>query len=206
MSGGRGAAGPAPRPAPALLVTAGMAVLAVVLLLVTGGPGAAPHPAHTANAAKYGGLPSWLPKLKARVGATLNASAGHPALSVEGEPIRVHLAGAQVLVTAVGPQVPQEGHFPVPPVTPVTFLVTFAAASGAIPIHASAFSLTDERGNVHRPHVTGLRGGAPPTEVARGRPATVELHDILPTGDGGVSWTGGETRPLASWDYTVEID
>jgi len=32
------------------------------------------------------------------------------------------------------------------------------------------------------------------------------IHGVLPTGDGGLSWslTGG--RPIVSWDFDVEID
>ncbi len=115
-------------------------------------------------------------------------------------------AGARVLATAVGPEVPEEGHFPVPAVSPCAFVATFVAASRAIPLSASQFALIDEQGHVHRPKMTALGGGPPPSEIAPGRPVSVKLHDILPTGDGALAWTPQGTRPVVTWDYTVEID
>jgi hypothetical protein len=156
--------------------------------------------------ARYGGLPTWLPKTKTPVHRVLNANVAHPALSIEGEAISVSLAGAHVLATAVGPEVPEQGRFPVPSVTPVKFIVTFASATHALPLAASAFKLIDEQGKAHRPKLTALGGGAAPKQIVPGRPVSVILHDILPTGDGGLVWTPEGARPTATWDYTVEID
>jgi hypothetical protein len=178
-------------------------VLAIAVLL---GGGRASDGSHAASGARYGGLPAWLPKAKPQVGRVLHASAAHPALSIEGEAVMVTLAGAHVLVTAVGPQVPEEGRFPVPPVTPATFIVTLASASSEIPLNTSAFTFTDEQGKVHHPRMTAIGGGTPPSHTTPGQPVSVMLHDILPTGDGGLSWRPEGVRPIASWDYTVEID
>ena len=195
------------------VLVAGLAVATIAgaaALLLTGGSGAAPSRRHgQAGAAaqpRYGGLPSWLPKPKVRVGRVLHASAAHPALSIQGEAVSVALASGRVLATAVGPEVPEEGRFPVPPVTPTTFIVTFSAPSHVLPLSASAFELIDERGNVHRPKLTAVGGGTPPAQITPGRPVSVMLHDILPTGDGGLSWTPEGNRPIVTWDYTVEID
>jgi hypothetical protein len=180
------------------------------LVLVTRGPhgGSIAAGRHTAapGALKYGGLPSWLPKAKVKVGQVLHASAAHPALSIEGEAVSVELAGARVLATAVGPEVPEEGRFPVSPVTPCTFIVTFASASRAIPLSAASFFFTDEQGKLHHPSVSALGGGAPPTRITPGRSVSVMLHDILPTGEGALSWAPHGPRAIATWDYTVEID
>lgn len=181
----------------------------VVLLLTTGGgstAGRRPQPGVASKVSSYGGLPAWLPKPKVHVGRVLHASVLHPALSIQGEAVSVDLASGRLLATAVGPEVPEEGRFPVPPVTPVTFLVTFASASKAIPLSPSAFTLIDEQGKVYHPKMTAFGGGAPPARITPGRPISVKLHDILPTGDGGLSWTPEGARPIVTWDYTVEID
>ncbi len=193
---------------PVLLAAAASIGLLVAGLALAGGGGTSPRAKSAQHsAAAYGGIPAWLPKPTTQVHRVLHASAAHPALSIEGEGIQVTLAGgATVLATAVGPEVPEEGRFPVPQVTPVTFLVTFAHATRRVPIDRSAFALIDGRGTLHRPSLTGLHGGAAPAQVAPGHPVTVELHDILPTGDGGLIWAPRGTRPLATWDFAVEID
>jgi hypothetical protein len=163
--------------------------------------------AHAHHALRYGGLPAWLPKPRTPVRRVLDASAGHPAFSVEGESVRATIGGAQVLVTAVGPSVPEEGHFPVPPVTPARFIVTFSAATRALPIDAGGFGLVDDRGALHRPRVSGLQGAPLPARVGPGTSSSVELRAVIPTGNGAVTWTpAGARRPTASWDYTAEID
>ncbi len=212
-SEGRGVVGGVGRPGrrvgPRLIfaVLVGIAVLALapVLLLVTGSS----HSGGGQAAAKqhYGGLPSWLPKAKVQVHRVLRASTGHTAVSVEGEAVAVTLpSGAKAQVTAVGPEVPEEGRFPVPPVTPVTFLVTFASSSQPIPLRQSDFELFDEHGNIHHPKLTALHGRPAPMATTPGRSTTVELHDILPTGDGAVAWVPTGSRPIAACDFTVEID
>lgn len=61
------------------------------------------------------------------------ASPAYPWLAIEGDTVSVQLARAHVLATAVGPAVPEEGHFPVPPATRCTFTFTLARASGTVP-------------------------------------------------------------------------
>ncbi len=191
------------RLAVALAIAAALIAVGAVALLGGGGPSSPPH---AAASARYGGLPSWLPKARSHVGRVLKASTAHPALSVEGEAVAVTLASGRVLATAVGPEVPEEGRFPVPALTPATFIVTFASSSTEIPLRAKAFTLIDEQGKVHHPKMTAVGGGAPPAQTTPGRAVSVMLHEILPTGDGGLSWTPEGARPIASWDYTVEID
>jgi hypothetical protein len=225
------AAGPAParRPLLALAATAllGLLAVAAVVLAAGGGsgsgagarPGAAPArsaPAATAGAGAgsaktssghYGGLPSWLPKPKTSVRRTLGATVARPVLAIEGETVAVALPGRALLATAVGPSVPTpRGTGPVPPSAPCTFIVTFARASGAIALDAGAFSIVDAFGDVVRPHVTGLHGGAPPALVAPGQTVSIALHDVLPTGNGTLRWAPAGSRPLVSWDFAVELD
>jgi hypothetical protein len=198
-----------------LLVFAALVVaLALWLLPSEHGRATPPAPVHRATAigtrdastAKYGGLPAWLPKAKTPVGQILHATRARPALSVQGEAISVDLGTASVLATAAGPSVPEEGRTPVPETSPCTFVLTLAHASAPIPISASAFTFVDELGHVRHPHVTAMGGGPPPRHVTPGQTLSLTLSDVLPTGDGALAWAPGGARPIASWDFDVEID
>lgn len=169
---------------------------------------AASHsPAGAASSpAKYGGLPSWLPKPKVRVRRLLTATPAHPALSIQGETVSVDLSGGHVLATVAGPEVPEEGHFPVPATSPCTFILTLASASGTVPLRAADFTFVDDHGGVHHPRLSELHGGPVPSAAPPGRTVSLKLYDVLPTGDGGLEWAPDGGRPLVGWDYTVEID
>jgi hypothetical protein len=161
----------------------------------------------SSSTARYGGLPSWLPKPETPVNRVVTATAAHPALAIQGDTVSVDLAhGRRVLATAVGPETPEQGRFPVPATSPCTFVVTFAHASGAIGIGARAFAFIDERGHVRHSRVTAMGGGAPPRLLSPGRPVSLRVYDVLPTGDGGLTWTPEGGRPIVSWDFDVEID
>jgi hypothetical protein len=213
-SDGSRAFGLGSRRAVVILACSAALLVAVVLAVVLGGGKSAgtqlprgtaigtPH----ATTAKYGGLPAWLPKSKTPVGQVLHASRAHPALSIQGEAISVDLGDAHVLATAAGPSVPEEGKAPVPETSPCTFVVTFAHAHGVVPISAASFAFVDERGHVRHPHVTAMDGGAPPRQVAPGQTVSLTVKDVLPTGDGALMWAPGGGRPIASWDFVVEID
>jgi hypothetical protein len=196
---------------------------AVALIGLSGRSGGSPHPsgrpvAHReagtavgtpraqASKAKYGGIPSWLPKATARVGRIVTATPTHPQLAIEGDTLAVHLAGGRAIVTAVGPQVPEEGAFPVPQMSPCRFAVTLAAVHGTVPIDSHAFSFLSEHGQVHRARVTLREGGRPPSHVTAGHPVTLSLSAVLPTGNGQLRWAPLGGRPVASWDFEVEID
>ena len=105
-----------------------------------------------------------------------------------------------------GPETPEQGRFPAPASSPCTFVVTFAHISGVIPIGAAAFTFIDERGHVRHPRVTAMKGGAPPRQILPGRPVSLRVYDVLPTGDGGLTWAPAGKRPIVSWDFDVEID
>ena len=155
---------------------------------------------------RYGGIPSWLPKPKVQVGRVVVASAAHPWLAIEGDSVVVDLARGRVTATAVGPLVPEEGKFPVPPTTRCTFTVTFTAAAGVVPLVPRAFTILDERGRLHRPRVTTRGGGPVPAQVPPGRTVTLRVTDVLPTGNGQLRWAPTGARPIVSWDFDVEID
>jgi hypothetical protein len=155
---------------------------------------------------RYGGLPSWLPKAKAPVARVVDASAAHPWLAVEGDTVRVEVAAGKVMVTAVGPRVPEIGKVPVPSTSLCTFAVTFTSASGVVPITPRAFTIRDEFGNYHYPKVTVQGGGAVPSRIAPGKTLTLAMSDVLPTGEGQLRWAPEGHDPIVSWDFDVEID
>lgn len=158
------------------------------------------------SAQKYGGLPSWLPSAKIPVGRVLHASAGQPQLGIEGDTIDVQVGQSVVTVTAVGPQVPEEGQFPVPKTSPCSFDVTFTGASGLVRLRYHDFTVLDELGQLHYLHLANLKGGPAPTQVRPGQTVTLVLTAVLPTGSGTFRWSPGTAKPVASWDFDVEID
>jgi hypothetical protein len=198
-----------PRPGARVLGT----LVTLVALAALGGAllsGSGSSAAHRSSSlrpqARYGGLPSWLPKPKVAVNRIVNASYAHPVLAIQGDAVSVHLAGGRVLATAVGPEVPEEGHYPVPAASPCTFIVTFSGASRAIALSAGAFSLIDELDHVFRPRVTAIGGGPMRRRVLPGHSVSLEVHAVLPTGDGGLRWLPDGTRALVTWDFEVEVD
>ncbi len=195
----------ASRPGSRAVRIAALAVAAAAIAAAVGVYLARPGPSQPATD-RYGGLPSWLPQAKVPVGRIASASAAHPWLAIEGDTVSVHLADARVLVTAVGPVVPEEGRFPVPQTTPCAFTVTFAAASRRLPLDPKAFTILDELGHVHSPVVTAAGGGAPPRSVPPVRTVTLKVRDVLPTGSGTLRWAPRRTAPIVSWDFDVEID
>jgi hypothetical protein len=183
----------------AIAVIAAVAVAAVVAVLLLTGGGAKP-------AAKYGTLPSWLPKTAAPTDHLVTATAAHPKLAVQGDTVRVDLVDGQADVTIVGPQVPEEGKFPVPATSPCTFVVTLTRVSGDVPLHASDFTILAENRHLYHPRVSGLHGGSIPHIVRSGQTVMLAIKAVLPTGGGQVRWAPQHGRPVSSWDFDVEID
>ncbi len=197
---GRRASGPASRSA-----WIALGVIVALLCVALGVAYAWPNGSSPA-AARYGGIPAWLPKTKIPVGRLVTASAAHPWLAIQGDSVLVELGHGHVLVTTVGPAVPEEGQFPVPKTSPCSFTVTFTAASGDVPIRASAFSILDELGRLHHPVVT-LRGDRTlPARLLPGHSLSLQVTDVLPTGGGRLRWAPSGAQPIVSWDFDVEID
>ena len=52
-----------------------------------------------------------------------------------------------------------------------------------------------------------VRGAGPlPRRLRAGRNVALTLTDVLPTGNGRLSWAPAGARPIVSWDFAVEID
>jgi hypothetical protein len=175
------------------------AAVVVVVILTTEGGGAKP-------AAKYGGLPSWLPKTTARTDHLVTATAAHPKLAVEGDTVRVALAHGQADTTIVGPQVPEEGKFPVPATSRCSFTVTLTRVSGDVPLRAGDFTILAENSHLYHPLVSGPHGEPVPSVVKPGQTVMLTIEAVLPTGGGQVRWKPQSGPPISSWDFDVEID
>ena len=177
----------------------GLAVLgAAAGLYLTRAPGNA--------AAQYGGLPSWLPTPALPVGRVVQASPAHPWLAIEGDTVRVILPGSQLLATAVGPAVPEDGKFPVPATTACTFTITLTGVSGTVPLRAAAFTIRDEQGQLHHPQRRRPGRQASAVVASAGQTVTLTIKAVLPTGSGELQWAPQGATPVVSWDFDVEID
>ncbi len=157
-------------------------------------------------AGAYGYIPAWLPQSKVPVGRVVAATPAHPSLAIQGDTVKVDLGHVQVLATASGPATPEQGRFPVPRTSPCTFTITFAAASGVVPLKRADFATIDELGAIHALRVTAGGGGPVPANVVPGQTVTLTMSAVLPTGEGRLMWTPLAGRPIVQWDFDVEID
>ena len=170
MDGGSRAGRPGHR---RFILAAALACLAAAIAAVAVSASAGSGAHRPAVSARYGSIPSWLPKATVPVNRIVRASERHPWLAIEGDTVDVTLAGGGADVTAVGPQVPAADVATVPLKTrvPCTFDVTFARGAGTIPLRASSFTILDELGQLHHPKVTLLGGGRIPAELERVAPS-----------------------------------
>jgi hypothetical protein len=82
--------------------------------------------------------------------------------------------------------------------------VTLAEPAGVVPVDAGAFSIIDGQGQVHEPQIAA-GAPAPPATAPAGQTISFELSAVLATGPGTIRWAP-QGSPVASWDFTVEID
>jgi hypothetical protein len=158
----------------------------------------------------YGPLPSFLPSSSlapngALTDSVLTGTAAHPALTTEGDAVRVLLGNDSVLMTVTGPQVPGEGMPYQAPATTCTWTVTITSASRAIPVRVADFTTLDHLGDVQHPAlVPGQK--IPAGVLAPGHSESFELRAFLNTGEGLIRWAPQAGTVLASWDFEVEND
>ncbi len=99
----------------------------------------------------YGGMPSYLAGIPSTTDAVLDGTAARPALTSEGDAVRVHLhGGATVLATVTGPVVPGEGLPYQGETTTCTWTVSLRDASGSVPVSLTDLTTTDQLGNAYR--------------------------------------------------------
>jgi hypothetical protein len=137
--------------------------------------------------------------------AELTGSAASPAVTSQGDSVKVALTTGSVHVVVTGPQVPGEG-FPEPPEhTTCTWTITLSGADVPVPLAADQFTATDHLGNVYRP--APVKGQSiPPAVLQPGKQVTFELRTVMVVGEGLLRWAPDTRKVLASWDFTVEND
>lgn len=154
----------------------------------------------------YGGLPSYLATIPSTTDEVLTGTTRHPALTSEGDTVRMRLAdGATLLATVTGPVVPGEGLPHQTETTTCTWTVTLSGASRTVPIDLADMTTIDQLGNVYR--LNPVQGQpAPPTSIAPGQRETFELRTVMKVGEGLMRWAPGGSKIVAEWDFEVEND
>ncbi|MCU1597528.1 MAG: hypothetical protein QOK08_1825 [Actinomycetota bacterium] len=154
---------------------------------------------------KYGGMPSYLPKAAVKSDSVLTGSMAKPALTTEGDSVRVVLAGGTALATVTGPEVPGEGLPYQTRATTATWTVTLTDATTDVPISVADFTSIDHLGAVYHPQFVAGQP-KPPTELKPGESVTFELRAVMAVGEGLMRWAPDGTHILGSWDFEVEND
>ncbi len=159
----------------------------------------------SASKDSYGSLPAFLPSTTLHPDTVLTGSAGHTALTSEGDAVKVESPSGSVLVTVSGPDVPGEGLPYQAPATTCTWHVTLTDASATMPIAIADFDAIDHLGAIYA--MTTVPEQPPiPAAVAPGQTVSFELRAVMPTGEGLMRWAPGRQQILASWDFVVEND
>ena len=180
------------------LVAATLAVAATSAGLAGCGssPHPHPHPA-AARATPLGSYPSFLPKDTLNQGTDdrLTGTVQRPALTSQGDVVKVKTATFSVLATVSGPQVPGEGLPFRASADTCTWTVTMSGATGPVPIKTADFTAIDEQGHVYRPaFVKGQP--APPASSSRASRSRSSCGRSRPPGK--ASCAGPRTAPT-SW-------
>ena len=179
-------------------------------LALSGCTQAQPHVQDT-----YGGLPSYLPKTSDDTDTMLTGTAARPALTSEGDSVKVKLpGGGSVVMSVTGPVVPGEGLPYQADYTTCTWTLTLSDATRTVPIRLSELTTLDQLGTVYRlapvPHEP-----APPASVAPGQKVTFELRAGMKVGEGLLRWAPAASASAADekaakiraeWDFEVEND
>jgi hypothetical protein len=180
-------------------------VVATSAVLGAGVAGALTH-AVRHSGSSYGSLPRYLPRSSLGADTLLTGTVSRPALTSQGDPVKVILRHGSALVTVSGPVVPGEGLPFQAAADTATWTVTVTHVSAPVPISLSSFSTIDEDGKVY--HDLSFVPGQPrpPAFVTPGRTASFELRVVMRTGEGMMRWAPYHNDLLATWDFVVEND
>ena len=183
------------------VAAAGAAVLAAALVGCSSSPHAEPRAEDT-----YGSMPSYLAGISSTTDEVLDGTAARPALTSEGDAVRVHLhGGSTVLATVTGPVVPGEGLPYQGETTTCTWTVSLRDASGTVPVSLADLTTTDQLENAYR--LSPVPGkGTPPSVLRPGQRATFEVRTVMKVGEGVLRWAPGGGKTVAEWDFEVEND
>lgn len=153
------------------------------------------------------GYPAFLPKdtLHVRSDAMLVGTESRPALTSEGDTVRVITKRWSVDAIVTGPEVPGEGLPYQAPVTTCTWTVTMWNANAPVPIAVADFDSIDVAGEVFHPYFVPGQP-RPPRLLEPGRKVTFELRAGEPVGEGLMRWAPNGERIVAEWDFIIEND
>jgi hypothetical protein len=185
-----------------------LAVAAATALILTGcttaGGATSTHKTGD-NSDAYGSLPSFLPPQTLKADSVLTGTIARPALTTEGDAVKVVQGSTSTLATVTGPEVPGEGLPVQTEATTCTWTVTISAGSAPATIAASQFTSIDHLGALYRP--TFVDGQpTPPSVLAPHATTTFELRAVMQTGEGLMRWAPDGHDIVAEWDFEVEND
>jgi hypothetical protein len=164
-----------------------------------------PPPAAPAVDDSYGSLPTFLPSAGIKPDSVLTGTADRPALTIQGDAVRVQVPKGSMLVTVSGPEVPGQGLPYRGETTTCTWTVTITQATTPIPIAVADFTTLDQFGNVYHPQLVAGQP-VPPSPVAPGQTVTFELRTVMAIGEGLMRLAPSGGPIVASWDFEVEND
>jgi hypothetical protein len=209
---GRGRGGDRGRRRPRILLALGAAVAAGtgVSALCGGTALATVHAKHPAGGHRGSGLvgyPSYLPKrtLHFDADATLVGTAKRPALTSQGDAVRVVTPHGSVIAVVTGPEVPGEGLPYQGPSTTCTWTVSLSHATAPIEVSAADFDSINDAGAVFHPAVVPGTA-APPNTLEPGQTVSFELRAAETVGEGLMRWAPDGKHIAAKWDFVVEND
>ena len=157
--------------------------------------------------ARYGALPRDLRgHQRLPPDQVLPASLAHPAEAIEGNAVALTLAGGSAHAVAVGPDVPSRNQGTADLHTGASWVLTFSAVHGRVPLSAGRFTITDGQGQLLHPRVRPAGGGALPPTVPAGRPYTIVIRARVSVGDGRLRYAPATGRLISEWDFDVETD
>ena len=156
---------------------------------------------------KHGDPQSWLPEqqLDHPIDQTVVGTVAHPALTVEGDSVRVQTPTFSAQAVVNGPVVPGEGLPVIESFTTCTWTISISHVRGTVPISAADFDSIDHQQTVYKPAL--VPGQAPlPATLRTGQSVSFKIRAVMPTGEGLMRWAPDGDHIVAKWDYQVEND
>jgi len=149
---------------------------------------------------------SWLPKqqLDHPVDQTSVGTVAHPALTVEGDFVRVETPAFSALAVVNGPVVPGEGLPVQQRYTTCTWTISLSHVQGTVPISVADFDSIDHLQTVYKPLL--VPGERLPASLHTGQSLSFKIRSIMPVGEGLLRWAPDGDHIVAKWDYQVEND
>ncbi len=192
---------------PTRIAVTAVTMTVAAVMAVAGCSSPAKKVAAAADPTPLGSYPSFLPKsaLRQATDNVLTGTVQRPALTSEGDPVKVKTGHWSVLITVSGPQVPGEGLPFQANADTCTWVVTLSGATGAVPISAADFTAIDDQNNVYKPTFVPGRP-RPPAMLKPGQKVSFELRAVEATGEGLMRWAPDGTHIVAKWDFVVEND